>query len=55
MEPDFVEKVCRTCPKGISMKNGYGVIGLHCMKVNAPCYKACALVKNCPLGHGKVI
>ena len=50
MEPDFVEKVCSVCPKGIIMKNYYGVTGLHCMKVNAPNYKACSQIKNCPLG-----
>jgi len=50
MEPDFVEKVCRTCPKGIIMNNSYGVTGLHCLRVDAPNYKACEKVKNCPLG-----
>lgn len=51
MEPDFVLYRCAVCPQSISMKNSYGVIALHCLKVNAPNYKACALVKNCPLGR----
>lgn len=50
MEPDFVEKVCSVCPKGIIMNNCYGVTGLHCLRVDAPNYKACEKVKNCPLG-----
>jgi hypothetical protein len=50
MDSEFVETVCKNCPKSIIMNNIYGVVGVHCLKVNAPNYKACGLVKNCPLG-----
>jgi len=50
MDTDFVLLRCSVCEQSLLMKNSYGAIALHCLKVNAPNYKACAQIKSCPLG-----
>lgn len=50
MDPEFVLTVCSACQKSVSMKNSYGVTALHCIMVNAPNFKACSRINNCPMG-----